>query len=71
LSTPPFGIEGKKAGRVSPRNGALLKKARGLWLTLTGGKLGESRFDPRPRCPEHRFEIAKVNLGTAQMAEKA
>jgi hypothetical protein len=30
LSTPPFGIEGKKAGRVSPRNGALLKKARGL-----------------------------------------
>jgi hypothetical protein len=47
-------------------------KAQGFSVTLTSGKSKGIAFRSRGRvAAEHRVEMAKVNLGTPYMAEKA
>jgi len=47
-------------------------KLRGYLITLTSGKSKGIAFRSRGRvATEHKVEMAKVNLGTPYMAEKA
>jgi hypothetical protein len=71
LLDPPFGIEGKKAVAFNPGNGALLMKLRGSDLRRRAANPG-NRISTEGRVePKHRVEMAKVNLGTGPLGEKA
>jgi len=69
-STPPFGIESKKAVAFNPET-ARFKKLGALTYADERLTLG-NRVSIQGRVePEHRREMAKVNLRTSNMAEKA
>ena len=69
-STPPFGIEGNRLSRSTPKRRAL--KSSGA-LTYADERLTlGNRVSIQGRVePEHRREMAKVNLGTRQMSRKS